>query len=102
MWSSTCYQKGMHKKTENEGISTYPVVVRPERGTGPGSAGQSGDTQGLREVAEAGSESVEELVEEGQYVEATLIDEMESDTDEFHEVRTRQTPPDGAKKRPRP
>ena len=52
---------------------TYAVVpVRETRG-GPGSAGQSGDTQGLPDVAEAGSESVKELVEEGQYLEAEVL-----------------------------
>ena len=40
---------------------------------GPDSAGQSGDTQGLSDVAEADSESVEELVEEGQSYEAEVI-----------------------------
>jgi hypothetical protein len=32
---------------------------------GPNSAGQSGDDQGLRDTAEANSESVKELVDEG-------------------------------------
>lgn len=32
---------------------------------GPDSAGQSGDTQQLSDIADADSESVEELVEEG-------------------------------------
>jgi hypothetical protein len=63
------------------------------RGTGPGSAGQSGDTQGLPEDAEADSESVEELVEEGSYSEADAIDGVE-EAGEPHEVRTRQVPED--------
>src|SRR4029453_2705283 len=43
-------------------------VVTPStrRGLGAHSAGQSGDTQGLSSVEEIDSESVEELVEEGQ------------------------------------
>jgi len=43
------------------------------RGTGSESAGQSGDLQGLSEVEESESESVEELVEEGQDFEAELV-----------------------------
>ena len=68
----------------------YPEVVKREKGIGPGSGGQSGDTQGLPEEAEADSESVTELVEEGQYEEAEVIDGME----EVSEVRTRQVPED--------
>ena len=43
-----------------------PEFPAREAGLGPGSAGQSGDTQGLSDDAEAGSESVVELIEEGQ------------------------------------
>ena len=68
----------------------YPEVVKREKGLGPWSGGQSGDTQGLPEEAEADSESVTELVEEGQYEEAEVIDGME----EVSEVRTRQVPED--------
>ena len=69
------------KNPESDGIPTFPLPTKSKRGTGPGSAGQSGDTQGLSNVAEAGSESVEELVEEGQYAEAALIESMETDVD---------------------
>jgi hypothetical protein len=51
--------------TLNDAQKTYPEVPTREKRGGPGSAGQSGDTQGLPDVAEAGSESVKELVEEG-------------------------------------
>jgi len=50
------------KKQDDEGIRTYGTVAIRQKGMCPGSAGQSGDTQGLSGVAEAGSESVEELV----------------------------------------
>jgi hypothetical protein len=60
---------------------TYDVVSPPEKGLGPGSAGQSGDTQGLSDVAEAGPESVLELVEEGQYFEAEVISGVENAPD---------------------
>jgi hypothetical protein len=62
---------------------------------GPGSAGQSGDTQGLSDVAEAGSESVEELVEEGQSFEAEVIGGVEDAPDaDVAEVHTKEVPED--------
>lgn len=59
------------------------------------SAGQSGDTQGLSDRAEADSESVKELVEEGQYFEAAVINGIENapDADEA-EVTTHEVPED--------
>jgi len=81
------------KKQEGEGIETYNSVTTREKGTGPDSAGQSGDTQGLSDVAEAGSESVEELVEEGQFFEADAIGGVEDAPDpDVAEVRTKQVP----------
>jgi hypothetical protein len=66
-----------------------------KRGLGPDSAGQSGDTQGLSEVAEAGPESVEELLEEGQSFEAEAIGGVEDASDGgVAEVHTRQVPED--------
>ena len=66
-----------------------------EEGTGPESAGQSGDTQGLSDAAEAGSESVEELVEEGQSFEAEVIEGVEDAPDpDVAEVHTREVPED--------
>ncbi len=53
--------------------------------------GQSGDIQGLSGVAEADSESVEELVEEGQAFEASAVDGVENAPDaDVSEVHTRQ------------
>ena len=82
-------------KQENEGIRPYSAVSTRPRGTGPDSAGQSGDTQGLSDVAEAGSESVEELVEEGQSLEAEVISGVEDapDPDEA-ELHTKEIPED--------
>jgi hypothetical protein len=63
--------------------------------TGPGSAGQSGDLQQIRDSALADSESVEELVEEGNVYEAEAIDGVENAPDpDVAEVRTRQVPED--------
>jgi hypothetical protein len=65
------------------------------KGRGPNSAGQAGDDQGLPDSAEADSESVEELVNEGQFFEATVVDGVEDIPDsEVAEVRTRQVPVD--------
>lgn len=83
------------KKRDDEGIRTYGSVSAREKGMGPGSAGQSGDTQGLSDVAEAGSESVEELVEEGQSFEAEVIGGVEDAPDaDVAEVHTKQVPED--------
>jgi hypothetical protein len=65
--------------------------------TGPDSAGQSGDIQQLHDRAEADSESVEELIEEGSAYEAEAIEGVEDAEDEngvIHEVRTHEVPED--------
>jgi hypothetical protein len=74
---------------------TYPTVSAGEKGMGPGSAGQSGDTQGLSNREEAGPESVEELLEEGQSFEAEAISGVENAPDaDVAEVHTKQVPED--------
>jgi len=60
------------------------------RGFGAHSAGQSGDTQGLSNAEGADSESVEELVEEGQDFEAGIVAGVEDADASQEEVRTRQ------------
>jgi hypothetical protein len=88
-------------KKRNDQLKTYAAVPATETRGGPGSAGQSGDTQGLSDIAEAGSESVQELVEEGQYFEAEVLLGVEAadeaDMEEVHptelqisEARTRE------------
>jgi hypothetical protein len=68
---------------------------REEQGLGPDSAGQSGDLQGLSEVADADSESVEELVEEGQALEAEAVEGVEDAPDaDVKEVRVHERPED--------
>ena len=79
------------KKPENQGIPTYGVASPREKGLGPGSGGQSGDTQGLSDRAEADSERVEELIEEGQFFEAEVIAGVENAPDaDVAEVHTKQ------------
>ena len=64
-------------------------------GVGPGSGGQSGDLQGLSNRAGADSESVDELLEEGNAFEAEVVDGVENapDADEG-EVRTHEVSED--------
>ena len=63
--------------------------------TGPGAAGQSGDIQQLSDRPLASSESVEELVEEGNTFEAGVVSGVENAPDaDAGEVRTRQVPED--------
>jgi hypothetical protein len=62
---------------------------------GPESAGQSGDLQQLSDVADANSESVEELVEEGNAFEAEAVEGVEdAKPPDVSEVRTREVPED--------
>jgi hypothetical protein len=83
------------KKQADETTETYRTVRGRDKGLGPNSAGQSGDTQGLSDLAEAGSESVEELVEEGQSFEAEVIAGVENAPDaDVAEVHTKQVQED--------
>lgn len=62
---------------------------------GPDSAGQSGNVQQVPDVAEADSESVGELLEEGDAFEADVVEGVENAKDpDQSEVRTRQVPED--------
>lgn len=86
------------KQQVDDRIRTYAVVPTREQGnegTPADSAGQSGDVQGLSDVAEAGSESVAELIEEGQYFEADAIGGVEDAPDaDVAEVHTKQVAED--------
>ena len=57
--------------------------------------GQAGDLQGLSGIAEGDSESVRELLEEGQAFEAEVIDAVQNAPDpDVAEVTTREFPED--------
>ena len=72
-----------------------PITPSGRRGLGAASGGQSGDTQGLSRRSYDDSESVEELMEEGQYMEAEAVAGVENAPDaDQGEVRTRQFPED--------
>ena len=60
---------------------THPLVTRGRRGLQAASGGQSGDTQGLSRTQYGDSESVEELLEEGQYLEAEAVGGVEDAKD---------------------
>jgi hypothetical protein len=78
------------KMQEYEGLPGLYVGSR-DKGLGPNSAGQSGDTQGLSGDEESDSESVVELLEEGQAFEAEAVGGIENTPDaDVAEVHTKQ------------
>jgi hypothetical protein len=85
---------------------TYSIVSNKEKGGGADSGGQSGDTQGLSDLAEAGGESVVELLEEGQSFEAEVTsgveDAPEPDVAEVHTLEDQASPERPGKSHPRP
>jgi len=89
-------RKPSKKKTRVQGKSEIVdrLVFEP-KGLGPRSGGQSGDLQGLSELESAGSESVGELLEEGNAFEAEVVKGVEdvSEADE-EEVTTHEVPED--------
>jgi hypothetical protein len=92
-WPTTCNVEIMsnHGKVDH----TYGLDSLPDVGQGPGSGGQSGDLQGLSDVAGADSESVVELLEEGQFYEAEVVSGVEDSPDgEVSELHTREVPED--------
>ncbi len=69
-----------------------PIVRR--HGLGARSAGQSGDTQNLSNAVDVDSESVEELIEEGQSFEAGVVAGVEDADSRQGEVRSKQAKED--------
>jgi len=71
------------------------VVSYGRRGLGARSGGQSGDTQGISAAVRTDSESVEELLEEGQSFEAEVVAGVENAPEpDQGEVRTKEVPED--------
>jgi hypothetical protein len=67
------------------------TVTFEPRGLGANSGGQSGDLQGLSNSAGADSESVDELLEEGNAFEAEVVEGVENAPDaDQGEVRTHE------------
>ena len=66
-----------------------------EKVLGSRSGAQSGDLQGLRDVESADSESVDELLEEGNAYEAGVVTGVEdAEDDQGREVHTHEVPED--------
>jgi hypothetical protein len=82
------------KKTRIRGKSdVVDTLVFEPKGLGPRSGGQSGDLQGLSELESADSESVGELLEEGNAFEAEVVKGVE-DVRDAKEVATHEVPED--------
>jgi hypothetical protein len=81
-------------RVRGESEGTAAVVFQP-KGLGARSGGQSGDLQGLSNREGADSESVGELLEEGNAFEAEVVKGIEGvpDADEG-EIRTHEVPED--------
>jgi hypothetical protein len=93
--SSARTKPAAKKATRRRAEVINPVTPTGRRGLGAESGGQSGDTQGLSRRSYDDSESVEELMEEGQYMEAEAVSGVENARDaDQGEVRTRQFPED--------
>ena len=76
--------------TQSETVVSYPPEKRRLR-----TGGQSGDLQGLSNVEGADSESVDELLEEGNAFEADVVSGVEeADRSEGREVHTHEVPED--------
>jgi hypothetical protein len=83
------------RKPAPGGSQTLDTGAFAREGLRSRSAGQSGDLQGLSNIEGADSESVDELIEEGNAFEADVVAGVESarDADE-KEVRTHEVPED--------
>lgn len=88
-------KKGLEKKRVRGKSQNVDTVVFEPKGLGARSGGQSGDLQGLSNRAGADSESVDELLEEGNAFEAEVVKGVQDvpDADEG-EVRTHEVPED--------
>ena len=83
------------KPSGRQESSRYGVHEARPKGLGYRSAGQSGEVDGLSNVADEDSESVEDLIEEGQAFEAEVVSGVEDapDPDEA-EVTPEEVPED--------
>ena len=81
-----------HVRGKSQSVGT--VAFAPE-GLGPRSSGQSGDLQGLSSLEAADSESVDELLEEGNAFEADAVKGVQDAGDaDGKEVHTHEVPQD--------
>ena len=89
-------KKATKRKRSVRGKATVVDTVSFEpRGLGARSGGQAGDLQGLSGGERAASESVEELLEEGNAYEADIVKGVEdADNADEMEVETHEVPED--------
>src|ERR1700680_3279689 len=86
------FRSSLPTRAESQSVET--VNLDP-KGLGLKSGGQSGDLQGLSNVESADSESVGELLEEGNAFEAGVVSGVEDSKErDGKEVRTREVPED--------
>lgn len=79
-------------KTRKRGPQEYGIE---QQAIASRSGAESGDLQGLRDIASADSESVDELLEEGNAFEAEAVAGVEhADDDPEREVHTHEVPED--------
>ena len=87
-------KKAARKRARGKASEAELMGFRP-KGLGAFTGGQSGDLQGISGAVDADSESVEELLEEGQTFEAEAVAGVENAADpDVSEVRTREFPED--------
>jgi hypothetical protein len=93
-------KKAARKKRQIRGKSEIiDSVVYEPKGLGARSGGQSGDLQGLSGIAGAASESVEELLEEGNAFEAEVVRGVQdADNADEREVISHEVPEDDVPK----
>ena len=85
---------GSQGRARGKAEATSPVEFEP-KGLGARSGGQSGDLQGLPNRGGSDSESVDELLEEGNAFEAEAVKGVEdADEADEQEVRTHEVPED--------
>jgi hypothetical protein len=79
----------------NSATSKARIASKPPRRTRPDREIESGDLQGISRRERADSESVDELLEEGNAFEAGIVEGVErADDSEGQEVHTREVPED--------
>jgi hypothetical protein len=82
-------RKSRRQASQRWTLASLPETVTPRSGV------QSGNYQGLSDIESADSESVEELLEEGNAFEANVVAGVEhADDDQLKEVHTHEVPED--------
>jgi N utilization substance protein A len=91
---SSTKRSALRKRTRGRREEIAPVAFEPA-GLGARAGGQSGDLQGLTNRGGADSESVDELLEEGNAFEAEAVKGVEdADNADEDEVHTHEVPED--------